>query len=639
MGRSYREELGELSTVLSSVPSPVTRRLREAALQASTTGLIVVASGGAKVVAEWACRLHRMALGSPAVALTPLEFVAIEAPVRATTWLLSAGGRHPDIHRAAQAAKQRGDDAIVGVIGQSQTPLEKWLAEELSASSITLGLAAGVDGFLATNSVWAMACTLVQAYGPWLAEADGSEISTEALSEVLQWARHEAVALRGNVGGSVDHVVLHDAWCMLGAEDLEARLIETSLANIWISDFRNFGHGRHFWMADRKNRTQLIAMWTPSLDDMAEQSLALLPAELSVLRIRVPYAGAIGSLASLAWSIHAVPYWAGKLERDPGRPGVPRFGEMLYEGQFPYPTAESTDSSASSLQRKISSTARAGIAAQSWRAAYDRARQILGNTTVRAVVLDFDGTLIESARLYEPLETGIVEQLCRLLSEGIWIGIATGRGDSVQKSLLAAIPNSLRHRVLVGYHNGACVQPLEDVINGLDGAPVGEILKSANDFLSSELQTVGLASIRARAHQLTLAPVLGQALERTWRLTKECLSRHGLGEINVWLSSHSVDVVAPECSKLNVVNQLAHLAGCSPEEIVRIGDRGAWPGNDWQLLDSPLGLSVDQCSASPDACWNFNPAGMRGTRAAQYLLSRMQRDGDSMRLLLEENLP
>lgn len=72
MGRSYQEELDELSTIRSYVPASAATDLGQEALRASATGLIVVASGGAKVVAEWACRLHRVAFGSPAVAFRRL---------------------------------------------------------------------------------------------------------------------------------------------------------------------------------------------------------------------------------------------------------------------------------------------------------------------------------------------------------------------------------------------------------------------------------------------------------------------------------------------------------------------------------------------------------------------------------------
>lgn len=637
MGRSYQEELVELWTTRSHVPASAVSQLSQAALEASAKGLIVVASGGAKVVAEWACRLHRLAFGSPAVALTPLEYASIPASVRSTTWLLSAGGRHPDILRAAQVAKRRADTHVIAIIGQSCSPLENWLRKELATSSVSLSLPDGVDGFLATNSVWAMACTLAQAYSPWLSEPESNQVSGDMLDGVLLWAANGVTALQDMESVEENLVVLHDVWCTLGAQDLEARLIEASLSNVWLADYRNFGHGRHFWIADRSDNTAMIALWTPSTDAMAEKTLDLLPKELSIRRVRVPYSGAIGALASLAWSIHVLPHWAKFRHRDPGRPGVPAFGERLYEGGFPYPTVSLADSVTESLARKILSRISDAATTPVWRAARERARARLRDSIISGIVMDFDGTLIESASRYDPLEPKIGAELCRLLEEGLWIGVATGRGDSVQTSLQSAIPEHLRERVWVGYHNGAYVQQLDENVDGLDGAPADGLLQEACAVLEHELQATGLATMRARTFQLTLSPMPGQTLERVWKMAKECLARHNLNAIGVWLSSHSVDVVAPACSKLHVVSKIAALAGCDPKEVLRIGDRGAWPGNDWRLLNAPLGLSVDECSADIETCWNFNPVGLHGAQATQYLLSRLQRARGEMRLMLDED--
>jgi len=636
MGRRYKQELEELALTRARVPERAAKELGQAALAASESGLIVVASGGAKVVAEWACRLHRLAFGSAAVALTPLEYAAIRAPVRATTWLVSSGGRHSDIHEAANAAKLRGDGRVVGILGQANTPLEHWLSQEGLGSSISLQLPGGADGFLATNSVWSMACTLARAYTPFIPEDDSADLSESALEEVLRWAKNDASRMAKNDASSKELVLIHDVWSALGAQDLETRLIEASLSNVWISDFRNFGHGRHYWIADRTERSAVLALWTPAADGLVEQSLAQLPDSLHLERVRVPYDGLRGALASLAWSIHATDHWADALDRDPGRPGVPSFGERLYEGGFPYPKAPLVSQTTWAIGRKHSSIVLTNEHASVWKDGYRRALARV-DTTIPAVVMDFDGTLIESAKRYEPLEQVIVAQLHRLLEAGLWIGIATGRGDSVQTSLQNAIPQLLRNRILVGYHNGAQVSLLDHPVEGLDDSPTDPIFKRVCEVLERDLQATGLATLRIRAKQLTLTPTLGLSLDDTCRAARESLSRQGLDQIGIWLSSHSVDVVATGCSKLRVVDQIAALAGCNASQVLRIGDRGAWPGNDWELLSGPLSLSVDECSSDLESCWNLVPPELRGPKATAYLLARLQSTEGGMRLLFQEH--
>lgn len=50
-------------------------------------------------------------------------------------------------------------------------------------------------------------------------------------------------------------------------------------------------------------------------------------------------------------------------------------------------------------------------------------------------------------------------------------------------------------------------------------------------------------------------------------------------------------------------------------DILSIGDKGQWPGNDFDLLANPFSLSVNEVSGDPTTCWNLAPAGHRGVQA------------------------
>lgn len=624
MGRAYRDELAELAATQAGVPAEIPVRIAALASQASDAGLVVVASGGAKVVAEWASRLQRMTFGCAAVAMTPLEYAALPVPVRATTWLISAGGRHADILHAARSAASRGDACVVGLIGQPESPLQALLKSELRSDVVDFGLPPGRDGFLATNSVWAMACALARAYSRWLPVA--GPLDDARCERLLGWGTEAARAVTtvGLVGREV--VVLHDAWTSLGAQDLEARLTETSVANLWISDFRNFGHGRHFWIADRTDRTLLVSLGSPASASVSARTLDVLPETLSILPLCMPDDGIAGALASLAWSMHITARWASEIGRDPGRPGVPRFGELLYEGGFPYPITAQVDVDQYALLRK-SPQASVNDVAGNWRKALGDARTLMRGTPVSAVVMDYDGTMVDGPKRYQPLENCLAVELRRLLDLGVIIGVATGRGDSIQRELRSALPEAHHWpRVIVGYHNGAKVMRLDEPVPDLDGAPTHPHLRAACDVLTRQVEARNLGTLRCREHQLTVTAVAGQSLARAWLATRECLDRNGLEGVRVWLSSHSVDVLSPVCSKLHVVHRLAQMADCSPIAVLRIGDRGAWPGNDWELLAAPLGVSVDECSSDPAASWNLLPPTLKGVRATTHILRRLQAD-------------
>lgn len=622
MGRSYREELTELATAQESVPDATVVQLRAQAALAANCGLIVVASGGAKVVSEWACRLQRTIFGSAAVAMTPLEYASLAAPVRAATWFLSAGGRHPDIRYAASVARDRGDARVIGFIGHQRTPLGEWLKTELKSEVIEFDLPTGGDGFLATTSVWAMACALAKTYAAWISPAvplDGAYFD-----KVLAWGAQAALETPQTPSRDQDTVILHDAWTALGANDLETRFIETALGNLWSTDFRNFGHGRHFWIDDRRDRTSLFAIWTPASEALAKPTLELLPSNLAAHQVQVPFDGIAGALAALSWSIHLTANRAEHIGRDPGRPGVKKFGEQLYEGGFPYPQSASIDDIQHAIQLKSSAIQPGTPLAADWEAAYWRARKRFETAAVSAIASDYDGTLVDSAKRWDPPPAEIVTELIRLLEGGVFLGIATGRGNSVQEALRKVIPEAFWSQVIVGYHNGAEVLNLGEPIPDLDREPTEPPLSLACEVLQQELEKRGIAKLKCRRNQLTVMPSKGLPLLHAWRATRECLDRNGLGSTSVWLSSHSVDVLGPRCSKINVVNRVAELAGCPQDAVLRIGDRGSRPGNDWQMLTAPLGVSVGDCSSDMETCWNLLPPGLHGANGTAYLLRKIK---------------
>jgi len=587
-------------------------------------------------VAEWACRLHRLVFGSAAAALTPLEYCSIATPVVASTWLLSAGGRHRDIHEAAKAARARGDRSVVGLVGRSGSPLEAWLHTELRSPTVSLNLASGLDGFLATNSVWTMACTIARAYARWLPGEAHAALDAGSLERLLGWAHQTVLDLAP--WGDRDLIVLHDTWAALGAQDLETRMIEAALGNFWAADFRNFAHGRHFWLADRPERSAVVALWTPSAEPLATASLEGLPSQTCVYRQPLPGNDVVGALASLAFSIHLIASRARAIDRDPGRPGVPAFGERLYEGGFPYPTNAMLDRSRLAVRRKSPAASSNEAQWTKWRSALDAFRAQLANAQFCGVVFDYDGTLVDTEHRFNDIRADAAEQLNRLLDAGLWIGIATGRGDSVHSKLQAAVNPVHWPHVIIGYHNGAVVRTLQEAVPYLDAEPSDGTFSAVAAALRAHLEQTGLATLRVREHQITVNPVAGSGLGETWRATRECLDVAGFQETRVWLSSHSVDVLSARCSKLHVVDAVASAAGCDSAQVLRIGDRGTWPGNDWELLSSPLGLSVDECSSDALTCWNMLPTDVRGATATVRLLRLLSPIRPGVAVLTNEDL-
>jgi hypothetical protein len=102
-------------------------------------------------------------------------------------------------------------------------------------------------------------------------------------------------------------------------------------------------------------------------------------------------------------------------------------------------------------------------------------------------------------------------------------------------------------------------------------------------------------------------------------------------------SSHSIDVLAPGISKLSVVSSLRKTFSLKADAVVLcIGDRGRWPGNDYDLLSLPHSLSVDEVSTSSETCWNLAAPGHRGSQALVDYLNAIRTDGRAFRMVVSE---
>ena len=213
-------------------------------------------------------------------------------------------------------------------------------------------------------------------------------------------------------------------------------------------------------------------------------------------------------------------------------------------------------------------------------------------------------------------------EFSRLLRGRIRIGIATGRGKSVRKSLQKALPEKLWDRVVIGYYNGAEIGMLGDDTCPDDSDLAGPELAPVVERLERDSMILRLAKLTVRRRQITLVPAEGVFPGPLWDYVHSLLI--GLdGNMAIALrSGHSVDVVPPQSSKVAVVKKVQELAG--PGNVLRIGDRGRWPGNDYALLGHVHALSADEVSPDPCGGWNIAPAGRRGAQATLGYLRRLR---------------
>lgn len=615
MGRPYRRELDQLSTSIEWANAENVSDLAAALASISGRQLLSVGSGGSFVAAAFASMLHEALFGEVAKPITPLDAITAP-PTDAAALLLSARGNNPDILGAFRQLAVRGHPRIITVCARLGSPLSSQ-AQGSGHQSFEFDMPTRRDGYLATNSLMATLVLLHRAF--LLGSGALSSGPTETLAGgnapenwIPEWSLAERLTTKETL------VVLSEGWGRIAATDLESRFAEAAIGNIWTSDYRNFAHGRHHWLDKRGDTSAVVSFETLDSYEIANRTLAVLPPQTEIMRIQSAHRGPLGAIELVRASMALTLVAAETRGIDPGRPTIAQFGRRLYRTRSSArrPTAH---------EKWIGLKARSlGITPVASHRAVEDALAVyldrIGSTTIRALVVDYDGTLSATEQRYSRLNPDIVWELNRLLGEGLHVGIATGRGRSAHQELRGVLLQEYWPSVIVGLHNGTSLVQLDHDV-GPQLPPNPEVLRVAK-MLDPVRE---LLSLRFDVRQRQISVYLERvgSLDRLQTVIGEHLLRAG-SEMRVVRSSHSLDILMPGVSKVAVVCAIAKRLDVSVDndQILRIGDRGNHLGNDFEFLQSGLSLSVDEVSADLSSCWNLSPAGTRSHQAAlAYLRS------------------
>jgi hypothetical protein len=597
MKRNYATEIAELpGTYQRCLASEAADEVANVVLRPGPT--IFVGSGGALAVARLAADLHISTTGDLAVAMTPLEAVSANLASSCGLVLFTASGKHPDAALALQAARARGASHLGIVSGRTR--------DELPASLTGLDVCIATvpsppDGFLATNSVLAMATLLCRAHGATLPTN-----LPEPARENLRALRRSTIAIAGPLLGAV-------------AVDLETRLSETGLSFAQTTDFRNVAHGRHVGLLRNVDDVTVVAIADDGSKALAARTSDLLPSDTDVRRMESPLRWPESVVDLLAQSMRIVGATGESQALDPGRPGVAPFGRRLYH----LPVARLLESR---LPNPVDRKARQlpGVARSTVEAAYHEWREGVAGAPIGAVILDYDGTCCPTWDRFRPPPVEVQSELTRLIESGIVVGFASGRGRSIHADTRSWLPEPMWAAVHVGLYNGSCILRLSDDpadYTGCDGelAAIAERLESIDvgDVLKVERRRtqVSVAAADGRTSGESLLPTVRAVMARSPEL-------HG----KAFASAHAVDIVADGAGKVAVLSEVAAAVEGS---VLAIGDQGQADGNDFELLAAtPMSLSVDRCSADLTRCWNLDDRGEGGPRLlVRYLKAIRVRQG------------
>lgn len=556
-----------------------------------------IGSGGTLAAAEFAADLHQETTGHFALALSPLRFVELKRQPGAAVVVFSASAKHPDTSFAVQHATALGLPVVL-VTQRAVSELSAPLLHP-NVSVLTMPAIAGGDGFLATRSVMQMVVTTASLYGAQL----DSGLSMSSIEIDPLPLRQRVLVLYGHRGRSA-------------AVDLETRLNELGLADVQLADYRNFAHGRHVGLDRRAETTTVVAMITPEIEELARRTLSALPNGLDLRILASVERGAAGSIQLLAAAMRVISANSSDQRIEPSRPKVTTWGRSLYH--LPFKRMFTLERVTPAMQKaRAAGFSPSSLSAESFYAgAFRHWLNSINGRQIDCVVLDYDGTCVSTQGRFEMPSESVQSAIIRILENGVPIHFATGRGDSLIGSLRSWVPPVFWSRVVLGLHNGAWMHQLSD-LTVAEPTDRSELLETAANMLKPFMDSQ-LIELRQSASQLSITIVDPNSnVGGIARLVSSVLAAMS-DDIYVASSAHSIDVIERKYGKDKVL--LA--AEAKHGNVLAIGDRGSFGGNDFDLLASTdLSISVDECSADQSRCWRVSDAAQKGPEALVFALS------------------
>jgi hydroxymethylpyrimidine pyrophosphatase-like HAD family hydrolase len=237
------------------------------------------------------------------------------------------------------------------------------------------------------------------------------------------------------------------------------------------------------------------------------------------------------------------------------------------------------------------------------------------------LVLDYDGTIVRTSDRYSPPAEDLIAELERLLSQGMKVAIATGRGSSAGKDLRQVLRPEFHPGVTVAYYNGGYSRTL-DVDTKVERPPadaaIGEAIAwlSANKglFVNECLFEPGV-QIMIQKDDLKNADTFSADVETCPPIAD--------GRIRLTRSAHSFDLIPSTTTKLAAVKAItAELdEGLA---VLCVGDSGSRSGNDYAILATPHGISVGDVCGVANGCWSFFGDHLLGPDALLELLRALK---------------
>lgn len=624
----FTAKLSGLRDTVSAACASELGALVEALERAADYPVAAVGSGGSAVSAEFLSSCRTWLLHSATAVTTPMAFALDPVLPKWGVWLFTAGGENPDIRAAFQTAIKEHARRVEVVTARGRS-----LADGVGADDARLHIVPVTDqkdGFLATHSLAStVTCLLLasdQVAGHGAAER-GDRVRSRADTLLAPSSRARTIETVAEAWDPARDtlIILHDPALTAAAVMIETSCWEAGLCRTQRTDFRNFAHGRHVWLDRHADKTVVLALTCDRSVPFWESIRSCIPPTIPRMHFGFGAPGRHALFDAVLSSFGIVEGLGEMTGIDPGKLRVADFGRAIYNSRDLLVAIQSEDAATRRKRRSEQRTDVPNRTAAAWSSRRDEFVERLGAAEFGALILDYDGTMVETDRRGDPPDGPVIDELRRLLDGGIAVALATGRGGSVGEELRGCLTSEHCERVLVGYYNGAHIVPLSVDIRETHLEPdagiadVYRLIRAEagmfpNGWLPKESPfqiTIGIDKLASPA----------DGVRRLREIVGACPA------LKMVRSGHSIDICPVWAAKPRVLEAVRARIADDQLQMLAIGDSGDRHGNDYDLLGGDFGLSVDRVCEREISCWNLLPGNVSGPDGLLRILGGMRLTG------------
>lgn len=595
--RSYFIELQEINSTWNNVDKAIIS-FSDIDRKWFFGNIFCVGSGGALSLARLWQNVHESHGLGIAKTLTPYEFHYTHSKPDLVV-LFSASGKNHDILEVFRAAIARGCRVLIFTTKEKSSLVKLAKSYPLDAKIISPQTKIPQDGFLAVNSTIAMSCLIakLEEYLCGVAISKESPVQTAILDHNKLTNDVEQITKK------TVHIISSN-WGSPAGLDFEARLAESGVSQCFLTDPRNLGHGRFIWLEKWQSISQMVLFYDDESKSLINRILKVIPENIKCYQIYSPFNKTLGAIYFLTRSILLFGAFARHFDNDPGKPSVPEWGRKLH--RFKIANKFYGKGEISAPGKNISDLP-------------------VFNTAFSGVVLDFDGTVVDTKDRYLPIPDKIISQFERLLKNGIKIGIATGRGSSAYRALKKQISPEYHKSIYVGLYNGTLINSVAEELRKPTGVwHLRRIIDSLLDCADIES-----SKISSRKTQISIRKVTNKKIDELIHYLSSSLGQHSR-YIKFCKSAHSLDIIPFWASKITLVQSLCDSLNSN---ILCIGDQGQIGGNDEELLSWTPSISVGSKQPASNQCyWLGKNREMREVTGTSVILESIIQMGKEFKI-------